>query len=193
MEQKQSRFLMDRKSLPVFLLIMEVCIAVLLVSGTTGCESMYYAAGPFYCLLFPVSIFLYGGLFIARQQIERRLKRRRLYNAIVFHRATVGLTLIPTLVLSLILGFNAQSISTTFFSQRYSYISILLLLPFLIFGSLLGPLLGLVRACSHYRGSLEDGTHGVISVSRGDANNDGGKKGARRLKVKPSRDEDEII
>ena len=55
------------------------------------------------------------------------------------------------------------------------------------------PLLGLVRACSHYRGSLEDGTHGVISVSRGDANNDGGKKGARRLKVKPSRDEDEII
>jgi hypothetical protein len=55
------------------------------------------------------------------------------------------------------------------------------------------PLLGLVRACSHYRGSLEDGTHGVISVSRGDANNDGGKKGARRLKVKPSSDEDEII
>ncbi|HCW23591.1 MAG TPA: hypothetical protein DGX96_08110 [Lachnospiraceae bacterium] len=146
MEQKQSRFLMDRKSLPVFLLIMEVCIAVLLVSGTTGCESMYYAAGPFYCLLFPVSIFLYGGLFIARQQIERRLKRRRFYNAIVFYRATVGLTLIPTLVLSLILGFNAQSISTTFFSQRYSYISILLLLPFLIFGSLLGPLLGLVSA-----------------------------------------------
>ena len=56
------------------------------------------------------------------------------------------------------------------------------------------PLLGLIRACSHYRGSLEDGTHGVISVSRGDSMQaDRASKGPRRLKVKTSREDDDII
>lgn len=146
MEQKRQRFMMDRRSLPVFLFVMEVCFAVLLVSGTTGCESMYYAAGPFYCLLFPMATFLIGGMNRERQQLEKRLRRRQYYNAIVFHRASLLWTGALTVILALLLGFQAEGFSTLFFGQRYSYVSILLFLPCLVLVSLLGPMLGLIDA-----------------------------------------------
>lgn len=115
--------------------------AVFAVAGMQGAASVYYACVPLaFCLLFLAAL-IFGGSDIVARQMGLRIRRGKIGNAMVFLRAARLVTFLLSAVPAGIFGVFCVQTATAL-GERYSYLTILTLLPALLFGSQLGPSLG---------------------------------------------------
>ncbi len=145
MPKKKTRMI-DQGAAPFLYLIALFCLNFMTLTGVCGSRSVYYVSGPFLAAGLFVITFLLGGSRVVREQVSTRISHGRITDAILFFESTVVGTFVFTAVIAILSLLLTKPLSNLLFGQRYSDLSIRIILIFLVLGSCIGPLKGFLDA-----------------------------------------------
>ena len=146
-----------------FIYMIVICLVSMVISGAVSTDVLMFAGIPVMFFAAFLSFYTAFSENLTEGLLKSRLQRRKFTDAILFYRSAVLLSLVLGTCASVLLCLNARLFSSVILNVPLSSLTLMCLLPYLVFGTSIGVMKGFLNAAGMRR--LSDYSYWILSAA----------------------------
>ena len=137
-----------------FVYLIGISLVCLVISGTTGTDSLYYGGIPVFLAAFYLTVVTAGTEKRLAGFLKTRLRRGRITDAILFFECAMAVSLCAGVLLAIVFYAASTGLARLLFGEPLSSLSLCTLAPMFVFASAYGTLKGFLESTGLRRMSV---------------------------------------